>query len=261
MEDAPFLAPLLDALAVRGALSEHELITVLVLLALRLLPLLAMSTLFTSLRGPAILGVPVVQSVALIVLSVGLLPSALASYATLPQDALVLATNALRELAVGLSFAVAASVPLLALAQLGPTIESLLALQRSCLREAFTLFASAIFVATGGLRVLVAAFARSLFATPIGAQMEPANFLAMLDSSAHGLTSVLALGVAFASPVLVASVTFQVGLALSARAAGSVELTFAERPLRFAVVLIALVASLSWVSLALNEALVQALMP
>ena len=34
MEDAPFLAALLDALAVRGALSEHELITVLVLLAL-----------------------------------------------------------------------------------------------------------------------------------------------------------------------------------------------------------------------------------
>ena len=154
MEDAAFLAPLLEALAVRGALNERELFTVLGLLALRLLPLVAMSTLFTSLRGPTILGIPIVQSVVLIVLSMGLLPSALASYATLPEDALALTTNALRELAVGLSFAVAASVPLLALAQLGPTIESLLGLQRSSLREAFTLFASAIFVATGGLRLV-----------------------------------------------------------------------------------------------------------
>lgn len=258
--DAPNLAVLLDALAVNGALSEKAWLTVLVLLALRLLPLVAMSTLFTSLRGPTILGTPIVQSVALVAFTIGLLPSALASYATLPDDPLALATNALRELAVGLSFAVAASVPLLALAQLGPTIESLLALQRSSLREAFTLFASAIFVATGGLRVLVAAFARSLSTTPIGAQMEPANFLAMLDASAHGLTSVLALGVAFASPVLVATLTFQVGLALSSRAAGTLELTFAERPLRFTVVLITLVASLSWLSLALNEALIHALM-
>ncbi len=260
MEDA-LLASLLNALAPQHALSAQALTTLLVLLALRLLPLVAMSTLFTSLRGPTILGIPIVQSVALVALTLGLLPSALASYATLPEDALALTTNALRELAVGLSFAVAASVPLIALAQLGPTLESVLALQHSSLREAFTLFASAVFVATGGLRVLALAFARSLASTPIGAQMEPANFLAMLDASAHGLTSVLALGVAFASPVLVATVTFQVGIALSARAAGSIELTFAERPLRFAVVLIALVASLSWISLALNEALVQALMP
>lgn len=259
MEDA-LLASLLDALA-PSALSTRALITLLLLLALRLLPLVALSTLFTSLRGPTILGVPIVQSVALVALTLGLLPSALASYATLPEDALALTTNALRELAVGLSFAVAASVPLIALAQLGPTVESLLALHPSSLREAFTLFACAIFVATGGLRVLAAAFARSLATAPIGTQMEPENFLAMLDASAHGLTSVLALGVAFASPVLVATVTFQVGIALSARAAGSIELTFAERPLRVAVVLIALVASLSWITLALNEALVQALMP
>jgi len=261
MFDVPILAPIFDALAVRGALSERELFTVLVLLMLRLLPLIALSTLFTSLRGPTILGIPIVQSVALLALSLGLLPSALASYATLAEGGLALATNALRELVLGLSFAVAASVPLLALAQLGPTVESLLALQRSSLREAFTLFASALFVATGGLRVVVAAFARSLVSAPIGAQFESTNVLAMLDASAHGLTSVLALGVAFASPILVASVTFQVGIALSARAAGAIDLTFAERPLRFGVVLITLVASLSWISLALNEALVQALTP
>ena len=260
MQDVPILARVLDAFAVQGALSAPELLTVLALVALRLLPLVVLSTLFSSLRGPTIVGIPLVQTIALVALSLGLLPSALASAATLPQDALGLTTNALRELALGLSFAVAASVPLIALAQLGPTIESLLTLQRSSLNDAFTLFASALFVATGGLRVLVAAFARSLARAPIGAQLEPQSLLDTLDASAHGLTSVLALGVAFASPVLVALVVFQVGIALSSRAAGSFELTFAERPLRLAVVLIALLGSLSWISLALNEALVQALM-
>jgi hypothetical protein len=69
---------------------------------------------------------------------------------------------------------------------------------------------------------------------------------------------VLALGVAFASPVLVSVVVVQVGLALSARAAG-VDLTFAERPFRMAMVLVALMASLAWISTALHDALIAAL--
>jgi type III secretory pathway component EscT len=256
--ESPLFAPLLDALAVRGALGSEELSAVALLLLLRLLPLVLLSTLFTSLRGPAFFGFSAVQAVALLALVLGLLPSALATHATLPSDASSLFMLGLRELVIGASFAVAASVPLLALQQLGPSVESVLAMQSASLRDAFALFASALFVTTGGLRVVVAAFARSLAHAPIGQSIASENLLATLDGSAHLLASVLALGVAFASPVLVSVVVVQVGLALSARAAG-VDLTFAERPFRMAMVLVALMASLAWISTALHDALIAAL--
>lgn len=259
--ESPLFAPLLDALAVRGALGTAELSSVALLLGLRLLPLVLMSTLFTSLRGPSLLGMSMVQAVALFAFLMGLLPSALASHVALPSDAFSLLTLGLRELVLGASFAVVASVPLLALQQLGPSVEAVLVMPRTSLRDAVALFASALFVTTGGLRVVVAAFAHSLARAPIGQSLAEESVRVTLESTAHLLTSVLALGVAFASPVLVSVVVVQVGLGLSARAASGLDLSFAERPLRMVMVIVALMASLAWISTALNAAMIAALSP
>ena len=251
----------LDGISVDGVLSPETLRAVTLLLCARLAPLLAMSTLFTSLRGPAVLGVSLAHVAALVALALGLLPTALASHVELPSDSLSLLALGLRELVIGASFAVAASVPLLALAQLGPSLEALLAMPHTSLREAFALLGSALFAATGGVRVVVAAFGHSLATTPIGAGAAFDSLRVTLDGAAHLLTSVLALGVAFASPMLVSVLVLQVGVSLSARAAGGMDLSFAERPLRMGVVIVALMASLVWISTALNEALVSALGP
>ena len=185
-----------------------------------------------------------IRASAALVLCAALLPSALASAKEIPSSALLLSLLGTREVLVGILFALASSLPLLALGWAGRLIDLWRgALLSDCsasteqtlaspLEQLYRSAGAALFVLLAGHLMALGAFADSFGALPLGATQSTLS----LDSVALDLTKLVGAALAFATrlaaPVAVALLGVDVCAAILSRAVEGFAAHFVLLPLR-----------------------------
>ncbi|MGF1467339.1 MAG: flagellar biosynthetic protein FliR [Sandaracinaceae bacterium] len=194
-----------------------------------------------------------------LVLSIALMPLAASAAGRLPKGALALGALALREVAVGLTFAVATSVPLIALGWTGRLLDRFRGAgpEDRTLAELHLAAGVVLFVVIGAHRLGLQAFGEALVALPIGTP--PADPEAFLVGSLRLVVAALTLTVAFAAPAALAFVTLEAlgGLLarLAPRLAGAIEPLGPRAATALAVGLAGLAALLPRLGPAIREAI------
>jgi type III secretory pathway component EscT len=213
--------------------SLAQSLAVFLLLCARLFPIAWLVPWASVRAAPAFL-----PALVTVVLATCLWPVASAVAPLLPSSVLALAALAVREVLLGLVYAVSLALPMYALqwsgalvgtASMSPEAEQGYAtLQRA--------LGVAAFFALGGHRIAIAALADSLARRPIGLLTPLADPSAIARGSAQLLGDAFALAVLVALPVLGALMLAQWLLSVAARAAGAGAFAFALLPLRGALV-------------------------
>lgn len=242
----------LDAL-VRGWLGEgiERALPIFVLLSLRALPLAFVAP-WLGWKGTATYAR---ASVALVI-ALALTPLALRAAPELPSSGLALVLLGVREVAIGVAFAIASSLPLWALGWTGALIDR----WRGSSPEASLIGPSdaasplgvlhltagvVLFVLLGGHRLALAAFGEGLIEAPIGAGTS-GDLGAFALGTARLVTASLELAVAFAAPAAIAFILLELVLGLAARVGPELRLYASALPLRaglgIAVALVGLAA-------------------
>jgi type III secretory pathway component EscT len=203
------------ALAMKGV--ELQALAVFFLLCARLLPL----SLIVSRAG--LRGVPALPVALTFVLALCLYPSAALAAPVLPGSVLALSALALREALIGLVYAFAFALPLLALSWSGAlagrmsgvpgTAEPLALLQQW--------FGLAAFFALGGHRVVLSVLARSLVARPLSRVDALSGISALALGSARLVADAFASALLIALPIGAALLLLELAVALSVRAASA----------------------------------------
>ncbi len=181
-----------------------------------------------------------------VVLAAALTPLALSSAPEVPVSWLPLFVLGVREVLVGAAFAIAASVPLYALGWTGQLVDRwrgsppdatvVSPLGDSSPLGALHLAASVVlFIALGGHRLALAAFADGLIDAPVGAGADGASLAAFAMGAGRLVTEALELTVAFAAPALLAFLVLELVLGLWGRAAPSLRLWMEGMSLRAAL--------------------------
>jgi type III secretory pathway component EscT len=222
---------------------------------------LALATLVAARVGPltvllpwlALRSAPATLRTALVLtLTLALAPLTASAIDTLPTSLAMLALLSLRELVVGTVFAVAAGLPFFALAWSGQLVDtwrgsSLAEViapptgeRTSPLGDLLLLGGVALFLALGGHRFALMAFAEGLVAMPVGSFGLAADLGAVIMGTMHLAGAALAFSVAIAAPAAVAIVLVELGLGLIARSAPQIPVFFAGMPLRAATGIFAL---------------------
>ncbi len=173
-------------------------------------------------------------------LSIVMTPLALTAAPELPSAWLALAFVAMREVLVGVVFAIATSIPLFALGWAGELIDrwrgsSVESAPHESSPPLGTLHASAAlvaFVLVGGHRLALGAFGETLIAHPPGAGASAATLGSFAWGAARLVMDALELALAFAAPAAIAFVLLELALALSARVAPELRPFFWGMPLR-----------------------------
>ena len=224
-----------------GALEQA--LAVALLLALRLLPLVLLVPWLCVPRAPLAL-VPAVT----VVLVLCLHSPAAASAPALPFAAVTLAALGLRELLVGVVYALPLALPLRAIEWSGVVSARGLGapFAERALSSLLLTLAAALFFALGGHRVALRALADELGRVPLGLLRGPADSLALATGTAQLLGEAFALALLLALPALAVLLVFELGVALSARGSGARNLDWLLPPLRPALWLAAV-----WVGVAL----------
>lgn len=176
------------------------------------------------------------------VLTAAFVPLALANAPEFPGGWLPLSLMGVREVLVGAAFAVAASVPLYAMAWTGELVDrwrgspadATAAGNPGPLGALYLGVAVVLFVLLGGHRLALAAFAEGLVTVPPGAGTSAASLTGFALGSARIVADALALMVAFLLPAAVAFVLLEVALGLHARLAPTLKLWMEAMPLRAA---------------------------
>ncbi len=223
-----------------------------VLVAARVLPLLLFAPFFAMRAAPTLL-----RTAVALALTVALEPIAAAAAPPLP-GVLGLAALTVREALIGTVFAVTASLPLHALDWLGRLVDSWRGAgqgevsmpsgdRSSPLGALMLLLGVAIFVSMGGHRLALASFADGLGSSPVGAAATTATVQSVALGSLRLVADALAFAAALAAPAAVAIVVVEVALGLVARATPQIPVFFAGMPLRAAVGLGAVLLALSLV--------------
>lgn len=222
------------------------------LLAARLLPLTILAP-WLSLRATPSL----VRGAVTVVLAMALTPIAVSGSESLPFGALWFLLAILREVLVGVVFALAAALPLHAIqwaGQLtdtwrGASLSAVLAPDSgenaSPIGDLYLMTAVVLFFLLGGHRVAIAAFAGGLEAMPLGGSIHPAGLSAVAVNSARLLGHALAFSAALAAPVAATLVLAELALGLLGRAAPQIPLFFAAMPLRAGLGILAALLALS----------------
>ena len=187
---------------------------VFVLASARVLPLAWVAT-----RG-ALRGVPLLTLALTFVLALCVYPSAAAVAPPLPLGLLALLSLCLRELLIGLVYALALALPLFALAWSGRLSGRLLKLPGAevALGALQQWLGLAAFFALGGHRVAIAVLARGVAERPLGAIAAPAGLAVLALGSARLLADAFASALLIALPVGAALLLGELSLALAARA-------------------------------------------
>lgn len=238
------MAALIERLG--GAEATLRTLLVAALVALRVAPLAI------ALPPLALRGVPLAARVAvLLALTVALTPLALASAPPLPDDVLLLAAIAARELALGGAFAVACAVPLLALADAGRIVDAMRGAAAHGGRapgpftELHRLLGAVLFLVLGGHRLAIAALGEGLVALPPGAPLAAADLAGLGLGTARVAVAALALAISFAAPAALALLAVEVALGAAARAAPALPIQVAAVPLRAALGVAAVLLALA----------------
>ncbi len=229
---------------------------------------LALGTLVAARVGPltvilpwlALRSAPALLRAALVLtLTLALAPLTAGAVDQVPTSMAMLALFALRELVIGTLFAIAAGLPFFALGWSGQLIDtwrgsSLAEViapptgeRTSPLGDLLLLGGVALFLALGGHRFALMAFAEGLSAMPVGALDLGQNLGDVILETMHLAGAALAFSVAIAAPAAVAIVLVELGLGLVARSAPQIPVFFAGMPLRAATGLFALLLAASLV--------------
>lgn len=183
-------------------------------------------------------------SVAL-VLALALTPLALRTAPALPTGWLPLALIGVREVLIGIAFAIASSLPLWALGWTGALVdrwrgsphEGVLGPDEgaSPLGALHVGAGVVLFVMLGGHRLALAAFAGGFVDTPVGAGAGPESISAFALGAGRLVTAALELAVVFAAPAAIAFVLLEAVLGLAARVGPELSLWTSAVPLRAAL--------------------------
>lgn len=237
-----------------------------VLVLARVSPLFAVAPLFSSKQIP-----PRVRTVVAVALAIGLTPLALRGQ-HVPQDALAIAALALKELLVGLAFALSLGILFAAISSAGALLDMLVGFsfgsivdpltgnQSAVLAQLYGFVAIAIFVAIGGDAWVVQGLARTFELVPLTAA--PA-----IESLAQGVvavfTTIFASALEVAAPVMLALVVTDVAFGVVSRVVPQLNVFAVGFPVKVAVGLLVVAASLpfvvGWISDQLELSVGQAL--
>ena len=221
----------------------EQALAVALLLALRLLPLVLLVPWLAVPRAPIAL-VPALT----VVLVLCLHAPAAASAPALPLAAAPIALLGLRELLLGVVYALPLALPLRAVEWSGVLSGRALAAPGAdrALSSLLVTLAAAMFFALGGHRVALRALADELGRVPLGHMTGPSDALALVSGTAQLLGEAFALAVLLALPVIALLLLGELGVALAARGSSARDLGWLLPPLRPALWLAAL-----WVGIAL----------
>jgi len=237
-----------------------------ILVLARVSPLFVLAPLFSSRQIP-----PRVRTVVAVALAIGLAPLALRGQA-IPRDALLLAGLVLKELLVGLAFALSLGMLFAAISSAGALLDMLVGFsfgalvdpltgnQSAVLAQLYSLIAVAIFVAIDGDAWVVQGLARTFELVPVTAAPD-------LGSLAQGATAVFTTifssALEVAAPVLLAVVVTDVAFGVVSRVVPQLNVFAVGFPVKVVVGLLVVAASLpfvvGWVSDQLELSVGQAL--
>jgi len=198
-----------------------------------------------------------VRTATMLALTAALAPLAAGSAVALPDSALPFGVAVVREVAAGTLFAVASALPFWALDWAGHLIDTwrgaslaeVLAPptgeQTSPLGNLYLLLGVVIFLALGGHRLALEAFAEGLQTAPLGAPYHAHGLAQAVLGGARLTGDALAFAVALAAPAATSLVLVELALGLVARAAPQIPVFFAGMPLRAGVGLAAALLGLT----------------
>jgi len=115
--------------------------------------------------------------------------------------------------------------------------------QSALLQQIYTLLAAVIFVTMGGVQILIETLAMSFQTVPL-ASFPPSSDLAQLALAI--LTSVFVAGLGLLAPPLIALFLTDLAFGLIARAAPQTQIIALEFPVKIAVAIVVIVATIPW---------------
>ena len=231
-----------------------------VLVAARVAPLFAFAPVFSSRMIPA-----QAKLIAAAAISLALTPIA-AHGQRLPVDSLAVAPLVLKEVLVGLAFAVAIGVLSAAVQAAGSLLDTIVGFsfaalvdpidnaQAAVFGQLYALFATMVFLLTGGDQIMVLGLGKSYELVPLGT-VPPAAHLAALATS--GLGDVFVIGLEIAAPVVIALALTDIAFALVSRAVPQMNVFQVGLPAKVLVGFATVAASLPFVATHLQERLQQ----
>ncbi|MGD8862398.1 MAG: flagellar biosynthetic protein FliR [Myxococcales bacterium] len=242
-------------------LSAQELsraLAVAFLLAARMAPVATLVP-FVAPRAPG----PLAPALTLVLVA-ALLPVALASAPVLPASLLVLSALSLRELLLGLVYALSLSMLLLPLRWAGAFIGRATGAAGHGVSDGslatLLLWGGVVaFFALGGHRLTIAVLADGLLSAPVGALSAPTDAAGLALGAARLFGDALSAAVLIALPVLAALLLAELGVGLSMRLASSVTSAAVVQSARPALALTVLLLSAAMLMARLPEAFRQGL--
>jgi flagellar biosynthesis protein FliR len=228
-------------------------LTVGILVAARIIPLVLLAP-WSSMRSFPLL----VRAVVVVVLAVALTPCALDSAPQRCFEPLTLLAMAVRELAVGAVFALAASLPLYALKWAGQLTDTwrgasiaevaapISGERASPLGELYLLAGIVLFFFLGGHRIALSAFANTLSSYPVGGSLGGGGLSATIWGSMRLFADAFTFAAMVAAPVGAVLILTEVALGLVGRIAPQIAASLATVPLRAVLGLSAALCALSY---------------
>jgi flagellar biosynthesis protein FliR len=254
--------PLTQALAQLGGMQTAGFVLVLA----RVSPLFVLAPLFSSRQVP-----PRVRTIVACALAVGLTPIAMHGQ-HVPNDVLVLFGLVLKELLVGLGFALSLSLLFAAVSSAGAILDMLVGFsfgaivdplsgnQSAVLTQLYGLVALAVFVAIDGDGWVLGGLARTFELVPLTAAPDVKSLAVGVLAT---FTTIFAAALEVAAPVLLAVVITDVAFGVVTRVVPQLNVFAVGFPVKVVVGLLVVAASLpfvsGWISDQLQQSVAQAL--
>lgn len=211
----------MDELLAAAGLSElsgRELVTALVLVSARLLPIAWLAPYAAPPASPT-----VVRSATLAALVLATLPLALV-HGVLTLSSIDLLLAVARELTLGVALLIATAVPLVAIEHVGRALDAWLSPAvgqqdpSGQLGRLAIAIGAALFVAVGGLRATIGELAHGFVALPIGEPLDLADAQSVTLGSLRLIAHAMRFAAVLAAPALVGLLAAELGIALALRA-------------------------------------------
>jgi type III secretion protein T len=198
--------------------SPRELVTAVVLVSARLLPIAWLAPYAAPPASPSIVRAATLAALVLATLPLAVLNGSL----SLGSADLVVAVA--RELTLGVALLIATAVPLVAIEHVGRGLDAWISPavgQRDPsgqLGQLALAIGAAVFVAIGGLRATIGELAHGFVSLPIGQPLAVIDVQSLTLGSAGIIAHAMTFAVVLAAPALVALFAAELGLALALRA-------------------------------------------
>lgn len=209
------------------------------LVAARVLPLILFLP-WMSMRGLS----PLLRTLIAVTLALALAPIALSAASEPGIDALSIAPALLREVVVGVVFALSAALPIHALEWGGALVDGFRGASLAEVRlpgsigattplgALYRMLGVAVFLTLGGHRLVLSAFAETFITQPIGASFGDGSLLEVSLGASRLVGAALGVAAGVAAPAALLLVLGELSLALLGRAAPQVQVFFLGMPLR-----------------------------